>query len=189
MRMNPIMVKTDQIREWSNQYRLICPDAVRGRELVKLPHGNQADALQTIISHGLTSRESAVLAERLLKAKNAREAEYIYQHIHQVIREASQERDLYNSRLSDHGNQLLKARELLRLQVNILTGILQSEHTAQLPVEQKKIVLPGMNELVGPMGRLTDIIHQTLKLYVLKRVQGIVHHLCCHDQRPKPRGV
>lgn len=294
--MNPIMVKTDQIREWSNQYRLICPEAVRGmelsmqttgqlqplvllkdgqgfliidgikryhaalnlglaelqslvfevdeamakamifhynrkssslsmyeqglivyslvkdhamaqkqvaralrqshswvcrrlslierllpevqdalrmgdisvshgRELVKLPRGNQADALQIIIGHGLTCRESAVLVERLLKSKNTREHEYIYQHIHEVIRDASRERSLYDSRLSDQGNRLLKARELLGLQLNILTGVLQSEHTAQLPDEQKQIVLPGMNDLVAPMGRLADIIHQTLEQY------------------------
>jgi hypothetical protein len=71
----------------------------------------------------------------------------------------------HDSRLSDHGNRLLKARELLRLQVNILGGALQSEHTVQLPAEQKEIVLPAMNELVAPMGRLTDTIHQTLKSY------------------------
>jgi len=72
---------------------------------------------------------------------------------------------LHDSRLSDHGNRLLKARELLRLQVNILGGVLQSEHTAQLSAEQKEMVLPAMNELVAPMERLTGIIHQTLKSY------------------------
>jgi len=31
--MEPILVKTDQIREWSNEYRLILPEAVRSMEL------------------------------------------------------------------------------------------------------------------------------------------------------------
>jgi hypothetical protein len=49
--------------------------------------------------------------------------------------------------------------------VNILGGVLQSEHTAQLPSEQKAMVLPPIYDLVAPMQRLTDIIHQTLKSY------------------------
>jgi ParB/RepB/Spo0J family partition protein len=136
-----------------------------GRELVKLPRGNQAQALQVIITQGLTSRECAIVVERLLKAKNIQEAEYICNHSREVIRDALRGDKLHDSRLSEHGNRLLKARELLRLQVNILGGVLKSEHTAQLPDEQKEIVLPAMNELVAPMGRLTDIIHQTLKSY------------------------
>jgi ParB family chromosome partitioning protein len=31
--MDPIMVKTDQIREWSNEFRLVQPEAVRSMEL------------------------------------------------------------------------------------------------------------------------------------------------------------
>ncbi len=136
-----------------------------GRELVKLPRGNQSQALEVIITQGLTSRECNIVVEKLLKAKNTREAEYIYSNSREVIRQELQADKLYDCRLTDHGNRLLKARELLRLQVNILGGVLQSEHTAQLPAEQKEMVLPAMNELVAPMGRLTDIIHQTLKSY------------------------
>jgi len=136
-----------------------------GRELVKLPRGNQGQALGVIITDGLTSRECAIVVERLLKAKGTQEAGYIYSHSREVIRQALQGDKFHDSRLSDHGNRLLKARELLRLQVNILGGVLQSEHTKQLPDEQKAMVLPAMNELVAPMGRLTDIIHKTLQSY------------------------
>lgn len=136
-----------------------------GRELVKLPHGNQVQALEVVIRERLTSRECAIVVERLLKVKGTQEAGYIYSHSREVIRQALQGDKLHDSRLSDHGNRLLKARELLRLQVNILGGVLQSEHTAQLPAEQKAVVLPAMNELVAPMGRLTDIIHKTLQSY------------------------
>ncbi len=136
-----------------------------GRELVKLPRGNQGQALGAVTQQRLTSRECAIVVERLLKAKGPQEAEYVYSHIREVIHQKMQGDKLHDSRLSDHGNRLLKARELLRLQVNILGGVLQSEFTAQLPAEQKAIVLPAMNELVAPMGRLTEIIHQTLQLY------------------------
>ncbi|MFA5419082.1 MAG: ParB/RepB/Spo0J family partition protein [Bacteroidales bacterium] len=136
-----------------------------GRELVKLPRGNQGQALDVIITEGLTSRECAIVVERLLKAKSTQESGYIYSHSREVIRQALQGDKLHDSRLSDHGNRLLKARELLRLQVNILGGVLQSEHTARLPSEQKAMVLPPIVDLVAPMQRLTEIIHQTLKSY------------------------
>jgi ParB family transcriptional regulator, chromosome partitioning protein len=136
-----------------------------GRELVKLPRGNQGQAMEVVTRERLTSRECAIVVERLLKAKNVQEAGYIYSHSREVIRQAMQGDKLHDSRLSDHGNRLLKARELLRLQVNILGGVLQSEHTAQLPPEQKAMVLPPMDELVAPMERLTGIIHQTLQSY------------------------
>lgn len=136
-----------------------------GRELVKLPRGNQGEVLEVVTRERLTSRECAIVVKRLLKAKGTQEAGYIYSHSHEVIRQDLQGDKLHDSRLSDHGNRLLKARELLRLQVNILGGVLQSEHTVQLPAEQKAMVLPAMTELVAPMGRLTEIIHQTLKSY------------------------
>ena len=136
-----------------------------GRELVKLPRGNQLRALSMVIGQGLTSRECAIVVEKLLKAKGVQDAEYIYNHSREVIQQVLQPEKLHDSRLSDHGNRLLKARELLRLQVNILGGVLQSEHTRQLPPEQKAMVLPPLDELVAPMGRLTDIIHKTLQSY------------------------
>jgi len=136
-----------------------------GRELVKLPRGNQERALAVVIGESLTSRECAIVVEKLLKALGSEGEGYIYSHPREVIRQALQGDKIHDSRLSDHGNRLLKARELLRLQVNILGGVLQSEHTAQLPSEQKAMVLPPMDELVAPMSRLSEIIHQTLKSY------------------------
>ncbi len=136
-----------------------------GRELVKLPRGNQGAALSMVVREGLTSRECAIVVEKLLKAKDTGDASYIYSHAREVIRQALQGDKIHDSRLSDHGNRLLKARELLRLQVNILGGVLQSEHTAWLPPEQKAMVLPPLGDLVAPMSRLSEIIHQTLQSY------------------------
>lgn len=136
-----------------------------GRELVKLPRGNQEQALASVTREGLTSRECAIVVDKLLKARDSGDADYICSHSRQVIRQVLQQEKIYDSRLSDHGNRLLKARELLRLQVNILGGVLQSEYTAQLADEQKAIVLPPLDELVAPMGRLTEMIHKTLRSY------------------------
>jgi ParB family transcriptional regulator, chromosome partitioning protein len=136
-----------------------------GRELAKLPRGNQEQALAVILHEGLSCRECTIVVKKLLKAKNPQEAEYLCSQSREVIREALHGDKLYDSRLSVHGNRLLKARELLRLQINILTGALESEYTVQLPVEQQAMVLPAMSELVSPMNRLTDIIHKALKSY------------------------
>jgi len=136
-----------------------------GRELVKLPRGNQKQALEMVMREGLTSRECAIVVGKLLKASGSEDAGYIYSHCREVIRGAMQGNQIHDSRLSDHGNRLLKAWELLRLQVNILGGVLQSEYTAQLPAEQKAMVLPPLNELVAPMGRLTEMIYKTLQSY------------------------
>jgi len=82
-----------------------------GRELVKLPRGNRKQALEVVIREGLTSRECAIMVDRLLKARGSEEVSYIYSHIQEVIRQATRGDRLYDSRLSDHGNRLLKARE------------------------------------------------------------------------------
>ena len=151
--------------EVQNALRMGSISVSHGRELVKLPRGNQAEALAVVIREGLTSRECAIVVEKLLKASGNEDTGYIYSHPREVIRQALQGDKLHDGRLSDHWNRLLKARELLRLQVNILGGVLQSEHTAQLPPEQKAMVLPPMDELVAPMSRLTEIIHNTLRSY------------------------
>ena len=108
-----------------------------GRELVKLLCGNQDQALKMVICERLTSRECAIVVDKLLKASGRETEGYIYNHSREVINQVLQRDKLFDSLLSDHGNWLLKARELLRLQENISGGVLQSEHTRQLPDEQK----------------------------------------------------
>jgi len=136
-----------------------------GRELVKLPRGNQGEALAAIVKEGLSSRECAIVVDKLLKSKTAQDTRYLYGHIREVIRQAVQKEKYYDSRLSDHGNQLLKSRELLRLQVNIMSSVLQSVHTENLSEIEHAILLPGLNELLAPMLRLAETIKKTLKHY------------------------
>jgi len=132
-----------------------------GRELAKLPRGNQQKAYEAVVHEGLTSRECAIVVDKLLKARTEDEASFIISHPREVIRQALQKNDLEDGRLSHHGNRLVKARELLRLQVNILGGVLQSESTRQLPNEEKTLVFPSIQALVAPLERLSQIIHQT----------------------------
>ena len=135
-----------------------------GRELVKLPRGNQGQALAAVLKEGLSSRECAIVVDKLLKSRNIQDTQYIYGHSREVIRQVLQKDKYYDSRLSDHGNQLLKSRELLRLQVNIISSVLQSVQTAKLSDEENDILLPGLKELLAPMNRLIEILKK-LKHY------------------------
>ena len=129
-----------------------------GRELVKLPRGNQGQALAVVLKEGLSSRECAIVVDKLLKSRDAQGTQYIYNNSREVIRQVVQKDKYYDSRLSDHGNRILKSRELLRLQLNIMSGVLQSVHTEKLSGEENDILLPGLDELLTPMSRLTEII-------------------------------
>jgi hypothetical protein len=150
--------------EVQDEIRMGSISVSHGRELVKLPRGNQRQALAVVVKEGLSSRECAIVVDKLLKSRDNQNAEYIYKHSREVIRGVLQKEKYYDSRLSDHGNQLLKTRELLRLQINIMCSVLQSVQTEKLGDEENDILLPGINELLAPMCRLIDIIKK-LKHY------------------------
>jgi ParB/RepB/Spo0J family partition protein len=144
--------------EVQHEIRMGSISVSHGRELVKLPRGNQRQALAVVVKEGLSSRECAIVVDKLLKSSGIQDTEYIYKHSREVIRQVVQRDKFYDSRLSDHGNQVLKSRELLRLQVNIMSSVLQSVHTEKLSGEENDILLPGLEELLAPMSRLIEII-------------------------------
>jgi len=144
--------------EVQDEIRMGSISVSHGRELVKLPRGNQRQALAAVVKEGLSSRECAIVVDKLLKSRDIQDTQYIYGHSREVIRQVLQKDKYYDSRLSDHGNQILKSRELLRLQVNIISSVLQSVQTEKLSDEENDILLPGLNELLAPMNRLIEII-------------------------------
>lgn len=129
-----------------------------GRELVKLPRGNQGEALAVIVKEGLSSRECAIVVDRLLKSRSSKDTDYIYHHSREVIRQVLKKDKYYDPRLSAHGNQLLKTRELLLLQIHIMSSLLQSSQMEKLSPDELAILRPGLPTLVGPMERLTQTI-------------------------------
>jgi ParB family chromosome partitioning protein len=125
-----------------------------GRELVKLPRGNQGEALGVIVKEGLSSRECAIVVERLVRARGDKDTQYIYAHSREVIRQVLQRDKYYDPRLSAQGNQLLKTREVLMLQINIMNSLLQSTQMEKLSAEELSLLLPGLVALAEPMERL-----------------------------------
>jgi hypothetical protein len=125
-----------------------------GRELVKLPRGNQQRAMEVVVKERLSSRECTIVVERLLKSGSVEDSEYIYNHVREVIRQVNQKDTYYDSRLSAQGMRILKARELLRLQINIMAGVIPSFETGSLSEQEREILIPGIQTLVTPMERL-----------------------------------
>lgn len=74
------------------------------RALTKLPRGNQGEVARVITTHHLTSRQSDVLAEAFLRAKNEDERRYILSHPDQILRkdQEDQEEEPYDVRLSSY---------------------------------------------------------------------------------------
>lgn len=135
-----------------------------GRELVKLPRGNQGKMLTAVVRDGLTSRECAIVVDKLLKSRCVEDSEYIYNHSREIIRQVLHKDKYYDSKLSEYGNKLLKTRELLRLQINIMCSVLQDVQTEKLSEEEKNILLPPLESLLEPIHHLKETIKKKIAL-------------------------
>lgn len=130
-----------------------------GRELVKLPRGNQADALKVVIRERLTSRECAIVVDRVLKCKDKAELDFLYKNTREVILGVLNKDKYYDSRLSEHGNRLLKAREILKLEASILGRLLRDVQTEKLTEAEREILYPSLEQLPMMMSKLSEDIN------------------------------
>jgi ParB/RepB/Spo0J family partition protein len=133
-----------------------------GRELVKLPRGKQSQALEVVVRERLTSRECTILVDKLLKCRNTTEDEFLYKNIREVIHQVLYKDKYYDSRLSEHGNRLLKAREILKLEANILGSLLRDVQTERLTEQERGILYPSLAELPCFMSKLSEDINKKL---------------------------
>jgi ParB/RepB/Spo0J family partition protein len=102
----------------------------QARALVRLPRGNQQEVMQCIVEHRLTSRDSALLTEKYLRSGSRKEQQYVLERPMEVIEESGAEEEIYDVRLSRHGNRLLKSCELLFFQQTRFIGLC-SQHQAE----------------------------------------------------------
>jgi ParB/RepB/Spo0J family partition protein len=114
------------------------------RALTKLPRGNQGEVARVITTHYLTSRQSDVLAEAFLGAKNEDERRYILSHPDQILRkdQQDQEEEPYDVRLSSYGNDLMKGVGYLIRSVQIMLSRLGDHRTGMLNESEKVIITP-----------------------------------------------
>jgi ParB-like chromosome segregation protein Spo0J len=100
--------------EVQSQLRLGLISGTAGRELARLPRGNQARVLETVTQHGLGSREVSALVD-LFREASAPEREPMLRSPREALAEAGKGAVVTRDpRLADAGNQLL--RELSQME-------------------------------------------------------------------------
>jgi len=128
------------------------------RALTKLPRGNQGEIARIITTHGLTSRQSELLADTFLKAKDQDEQRYILSHAMEVIEKKGQSDTevLYDVRLSACGNDLLQSTGYAHKSLSILLARLV--HHRGINQSEKLILTPGLQQVSQYCEKLTEII-------------------------------
>ena len=129
------------------------------RALTRLPRGNQGEVARVITSRGLTSRQSDTLAEAFLKAKDKDEQDYILGHAMEVIEKGqSDTQEVYDVRLSSHGNDLLQSTGYANKSLQILLARLDSHRSGGLSDSERIILEPGLQQVSGYCKKLTEAI-------------------------------
>jgi len=134
----------------------------QAREIVKLPRGNQGGMMSCIVDNHLTSRDSRVLVEKFLGASGQKEQKYIMSHPVDIIEKSISKDEIYDSRLSSHGNRLLKSIELLLMQQNIFTGLSNQHMTQTLSEMEKSILEEKIERLKKGAVMVQSIINQKI---------------------------
>jgi len=109
------------------------------RELVKLPRGNQEEVLRVIIQEHFNVNDSKILINCYLKAAS-KDRTFLLDNIKEVIIQLKRGGDVYDVRLSIHGNKILKTTEILKQQLNILNSQLR-HHLVEHFTEEEKYIL------------------------------------------------
>lgn len=131
------------------------------RALVKLPRGKQPVFLKLIIGNRLTSRQSCLLITSWLESKTGEERAWLLDHPLEVIQRASLEHEIHDSRLSIHGNRLLKTTRILGHYQHVLIGQCINPPLKELQPEELEILSSWFVHLL----KKTKIIQSVLKSY------------------------
>jgi ParB-like chromosome segregation protein Spo0J len=130
------------------------------RALTKLPRGNQGEIARVITTHGLTSRQSELLADTFLKAKDKDEQRYILSHAVEVIEKKGQSDTevLDDVRLSCYGNDLMQSIGYVIHAVQIMLSRLGDPRIGMLNETEKVIITPGFEKVSGYAEKLKETI-------------------------------
>ena len=131
----------------------------QARSLVRLPRGNQQEVMHCITQWHLTSRDSAVLVEKYLASGSRKEQQYVLTHPMEVIEQSGSKEEIFDIRLSHHGNRLLKSAELLHIQQNIFISLCGQHMTGQLEETETWILEERIDRLKKGAGKVQRIIN------------------------------
>lgn len=135
------------------------------RELSRLPRGKQDDFLKLVLVHGLTSRQTALLARKYLGTKSSAEQAYLLAHPMEIIERSTLEGEVHDCRLGGDGNRLLKTSRLLSHYQHVFIGQYKCLTTEELPAGELKI----LSRDFGDIARKARLIESLLKSYTYER--------------------
>jgi ParB-like chromosome segregation protein Spo0J len=129
------------------------------RALIKLPRGNQAKVARSIANFGLTSRQSEVLADAFLKAKDEDQQQYILTHPQQVLQKDHQNlEDPFDARLSSYGNDVMQSVCCAIRAVQILLSRLDDHRFGMINESEEVVITPTLGKVCGYAERLAEVI-------------------------------
>ena len=130
------------------------------RALIKLPRGNQGKVARAITNFALTSRQSDKLVEAFLKAKDENQQRYILTHPEQILRNdlSDSEEEVYDVRLSSHGNDLMQGAGYVIQAVEIMRSRLDDQRMGMLSETERVIITPGLQQVMQYCKKLTTSI-------------------------------
>lgn len=128
------------------------------RELVKLPRGNQQEFASSIIANNLTTSQSSKLVSMYLESGTEEETKWLLTDPLKAIETTVTQKDIYDCRLSVHGNKLLKTTELLLNQAHMFIGQYTGYQTKQLPASEHLILEPKLANLLKKTNMIISIL-------------------------------
>jgi ParB family chromosome partitioning protein len=130
------------------------------RALIKLPRGNQGEVARVIANYALSSRQSDVLAEAFLKAKDEDQQCYILAHPEKVLDRDHQdpEYEVYDARLSSYGNDVMQSMVDVQHGLQILLSRLDDYRFGMFNEPEKVIITPTLRKVSGYAEKITEII-------------------------------
>lgn len=134
----------------------------QARSIVKLPRGNQAEIMQLIITHHITSKDAGVLVERYLSSTSADQQQYILSNPLQAIAQSRKKQEIYDARLTHHGNRLLKTMELLMIQQHIFISQMSHPLTGKLTQTEKDLLDPKLDRLEKIAQKTVSVFKNTM---------------------------
>ena len=137
----------------------------QARAIVKLPRGNQVVMMRAIITHNITSRDSLLLVEKYLQSNSKHEQEYLINHPVEVIEQSTPPQEIYDSRLSRHGNRLLKSIEQLLTQQHIFIGQFTNDQTRGLKQVELSMLVGKLERLERNASTILSVINNKTHYY------------------------
>lgn len=128
------------------------------RELVKLPRGNQQEFTLCLIANNLTTAQTSMLVSIYLESGTKEQLKWLLTNPLKAIETPITSKDIYDCRLTTHGNRLLKAIELLSNQSHIFIGQYTSYQTSQLSPCEQIILEPKLRDIHKKTNMILSIL-------------------------------